>query len=68
MVLKFFLRFIDGMKMYRNWAEREAISLVHYCENLNPDIWRETLDFEKSFEQWGKIENKKEPKRIQDSQ
>ena len=53
MVLKFFLRFIDGMEMYRNWAEREAVSLVHYCENLNPDIWRETLDFEKSFEQWG---------------
>ena len=53
MVLKFLLRFIDGMEMYRNWAKREAVSLVHHCENLNPDIWRETLNFQKSFEQWG---------------
>ena len=53
MVLKFFLRYVDGMELYRSWAKRKAGPLAHYCEKLNPDIWRETLDFQKSFEPWG---------------
>lgn len=53
MFLKFFLRYIDGMKMYENWATKQCIELDKFCDNLDSEIWRETLDFQNRFTDYG---------------
>ena len=53
MFLKFLLRHIDGMKIYENWARKQAVSLDQFCESLDSKIWKETLDFQNNFTEYG---------------
>lgn len=50
---KFVLRHIDGLKMYEDWARKEAIPLEEYCNENDPDIWKETLNFYNQFSNLG---------------
>ena len=39
--------------MYENWASKQVVSLDQLCESLNPKIWKETLDFQNMFTEYG---------------
>ena len=41
------------MKMYENWATKQCIELDKFCDNLDSEIWRETLDFQNRFTDYG---------------
>ena len=39
--------------MYEDWARKEAIPLEEYCNENDPDIWKETLNFYNQFSNLG---------------